>query len=319
MVKNDAGGAVNKYTVAQNINIGPVRSSPEIGSFYLNRSFRIANAEVSAATIKFFYLNSELTQLQGEVPAATVGGMGVAKQSETLAGCHPDLDAVNGTITSILQSGSGSVGNANWLTVPVTSFSNYYLYDYGSVVPIKVIAFNAVKQNDQKNYLYWRLNCVGSENNTIIVERSKDAQHFESIHTLQNLSSEQCNQALDFTDLAPQTGINFYRLKFIDADGRMNFTQVISLVNGSRAIELMSLAPNPVKHATNLRLVSNHKGEAQISILNAAGVLVNKLKVNLVSGENRVNLNLSNLAAGVYNIVVSQPNAEKQSIRLIKQ
>ena len=319
MVKNDAGGAVSDYSVAQSVRTGTSRSSTAIGSSYLNRNFRITNPNVSAATVKFFYLNSELAQLQLEAPSTTVATMGVAKQTETVAGCYADLNAANGTITSILQTGNGSVGNVRWVTVPVAGFSNFYLYDYGSIVPIKVIAFNGVKQNEQKNYLYWRLNCVGSENNTIVVERSKDAQHFESIHALQNLSSDQCNQALDFTDLAPQNGINFYRLKFIDADGRINYTQVISLVNGSRAMELISLAPNPVKQSTNLRLVSNLKAEAQISILNAAGSLVNKLKVSLVAGENNVSLNLSQLAPGVYNIVISQPNAEKQSIRLIKQ
>lgn len=319
LVKNDAGGAVNNYSVAQNVRTGTSRFSTEIGTYYLNRNIKISNSTVANANVQFFYLNSELTQLQTEVPAASVSGMGVAKQSETVAGCHADLNAANGTITSILQTGNGSVGTVRWLTVPVTGFSNFYLYNYGSIVPIKVIAFNAVKQNEQKNYLYWRLSCVGSENNTIIVERSKDAQNFEPIHKLQNLTSDQCNQALDFTDVAPRAGINLYRLKFIDADGRVNYTQVISLVNGSRAMELISLAPNPVKQTTNLRLVSNLKSEAQISILNAAGVMVNKIKVNLVAGENSVSLNLSHLAAGVYNIVVSQPNAEKQSIRLIKQ
>lgn len=319
LVKSTAPGAVNNYTVAQNVRTGTSRYSAEIGSYYMNRNFRISNPTVAAANIQFFYLNSELTQLQAQVPAASVSGMGVAQQSESITGCHADLNAANGSITSILQSGNGSVGAVRWLTVPVSGFSNFYLYNYGSIVPIKVIAFNAVKQNEQKNYLYWRLSCVGSENNTIIVERSKDAQNFEAIHKLQNLTSDQCNQALDFTDLAPQSGLNFYRLKFIDADGRVNYTQVISLVNGSRAMELISLAPNPVKQTTSLRLVSNHAAEAQISILNAAGVLVNKMKVNLVTGENNVSLNLSKLAAGVYNIVVSQPNAEKQSIRLIKQ
>lgn len=318
MVKNEAGGAVSNYRVAQNVRTGTSRFSAAIGSFYLNRNFRIANPTVTAATVQFFYLNSEFTQLQAQDPAANAAGIGVAKQSEIVAGCYPDLNAANGSITSLTQTSNGSAGNARWITVPVTGFSNFYLYNYGSIVPIKVIAFNAVKQNEQKNYLYWRLNCVGSENNTIIVERSKDAQHFEAIHKLQNLTSDQCNQPLDYTDLTPKTGLNFYRLKFIDADGRANYTQIISLVNGSRAMELISLAPNPVKQTTSLRMVSNHATEAQINILNAAGLLVNKLKVNLVSGENNVSLNLSKLAAGVYNIVVSQPNAEKQSIRFIK-
>ncbi len=319
MVKNDAGGAVSNYAVAQNVRTGTSRFSSAIGSSYLNRNFRITNNSVTAANVKFFYLNAELTQLQAQAPSTTAATIGVAKQTETVAGCYPDLNSANGPITSILQTGNGSVGNVRWVTIPVTGFSNFYLYDYGSIVPIKVIAFNGVKQSEQKNYLYWRLSCVGSENNSIVVERSEDAQTFESIYRLQNLTSDQCNEALDFTDLSPKAGVNFYRLKFIDADGRTNYTQIISLVNGSRAMELISLAPNPVKQTTNLRLVSNLKSEAQISILNAAGALVNKLKVSLVSGENNVSLNLSQLAPGVYNIVVSQPNAEKQTIKLIKQ
>ena len=111
LVKSTTGAAVENYTIAQNIHSGAVRFSNDLGTYYLNRSFRITNPIVTSAEVQLFYLNSELTALQTQVPAAGIASLGIAKQSEIVSGCHPNLSATNGAITELNQTGSGMVNN----------------------------------------------------------------------------------------------------------------------------------------------------------------------------------------------------------------
>jgi len=51
------------------------------------------------------------------------------------------------------------------------------------------------------------------------LERSADARNFSSVYSI-TADAVRCGQPFDYTDAQPLAGMNYYRLKITDADGR---------------------------------------------------------------------------------------------------
>ena len=62
----------------------------------------------------------------------------------------------------------------------------------------------------------------------------------------------------------------------------------------------LSIAPNPIVDWTRLNITSQVSGEFQLSIVSATGQLVLSKKINLQTGQNEEELQLSNLQSGLY-------------------
>ncbi len=75
LIKNpSAGGPVNGYRAAQNINTGSLRSDVTSGEYYLNRSYTINNTANPGSTlsVQLFFLAAELASLYNVDPAASI-------------------------------------------------------------------------------------------------------------------------------------------------------------------------------------------------------------------------------------------------------
>jgi len=79
--------------------------------------------------------------------------------------------------------------------------------------------------------------------------------------------------------------------------------------------EKFSLYPNPAKNNTNINFYSNKNQELEISLFNVIGKEINKIKVNVLLGNNNINLDVTSLKNGVYFININK--LEGKSIKLI--
>lgn len=95
-------------------------------------------------------------------------------------------------------------------------------------------------------------------------------------------------------------------------------TLVISVNTTVAAIE--NLYPNPTQGNSQLVVSSKQKCEATITVTNLLGQQVYASPVSLVSGENTIELKLSNLSNGIYTVTLtSQANSLPQIYKLAKQ
>ena len=172
----------------------------------------------------------------------------------------------------------------------------------GGTLPVKIISFNVVK-HDKKTRIVWvSANEIDLQNYD--VERSSDGISFNAIGKINALGNPD-TQSYTFLDDLPMTGKNFYRLKMNGTDHKFSYseTRVIAFENSNNFI----INPNPAKHNVSLQF-NEILNNATVSIRNNAGQLV---KQAAVSGSNKINLNVSNLAAGIYVIEVSSKGYRK--------
>jgi len=117
-------------------------------------------------------------------------------------------------------------------------------------------------------------------------------------------------------DKSPQAGINYYRLKQIDIDGKTKLHRI-------KAVEILSdqlvvqLFPNPTRASTSLYLYSQQDELVTIKVYSAQGKTVIKTKQMINYGDNIVDINLEGFAKGTYSIIIKSKRkviAKKQLV-----
>lgn len=189
-----------------------------------------------------------------------------------------DLDGSNRTT---LIAGSGGYGIA-----------------VGNVaaLPVELIDFTG-KVIDHTIQLNWQ---TASElnNEGFDIERLSQTEGWQKIGSVQGNGTASAIQRYTFTDDHPQKGVNYYRLKQVDFDGRFDYSSVVSIdfnpLNNEPSIKVY---PNPiVDYLWFDRPISDN-----IQIWNALGQLVTTLTI---TEHNKIKL--EGLANGMYYLKLVQ-------------
>jgi hypothetical protein len=180
-----------------------------------------------------------------------------------------------------------------------------------TIVPVNMRMFSATR-NGHVNDLRWE---TSSEINVVkyVIERSERGNGgFSAIGSVNASQSP----VYDFTDMMPLQGMNFYRLRTVDIDGKETISEIRSVRNEGRI--RMFVYPNPVGEKLNLSAYSERGGETVVMIHNAEGRRVYIRKLNLPAGNSNIVLDDLNITAGVY-MLEMLTNKDRQVQQIIKQ
>ena len=201
----------------------------------------------------------------------------------------------------------------------LTSFSGFTVGGAANtVLPVKIEFFTGAKQ-DKANQLNWKVTCVGSPSVTLVLERSNDGRNFGQVYTSGSVSSIRCDQPFSYSDDKRAAGVNYYRVKMIDADGKVTYSDIVTIFNNGKSIDITGFYPNPVKDIATLSIESAKSSLIEIKVSDIAGRVVLSQKLNIVSGSNQLSLNLAKLAAGTYQVTASADGTMLNAIRFVKQ
>ncbi|MEP6556134.1 MAG: T9SS type A sorting domain-containing protein [Ferruginibacter sp.] len=208
------------------------------------------------------------------------------------------------------EGNGGTTGNNTQGTIQslntVTSFSPFTLASASLLnpLPVTIVSFTAVKQQqavslswtteNEKNFSHFEIERAGADNN------------FNSIGRLSATNSPLSQQYL-FNDETPARGVNFYRLKMIDIDGKFKYSKVIS-INFSSNTSLV-VYPNPA--SDYIRIVTAKKIKA-IEVADVSGRIVKRMNAN---NDNRYDIN--DLQKGVYFLNILDEDNNRSSKKLI--
>lgn len=175
------------------------------------------------------------------------------------------------------------------------------------ILPILLLSFSAANNYDGV-LLKWT---TSFETNTkhFLVERSTDENTWTTIGKLDAAGNSTTEKTYSFTDAMPAVGMNYYKLKQIDANGNYSYSGVRPvLVNDVWKVKLY---PNPATGG-RLQIQSNSKIKSlRITDVNGIAVLN---KPALVSSD----LNISSLARGYYFVEVVNDKNEVYYTNFIK-
>jgi hypothetical protein len=176
-----------------------------------------------------------------------------------------------------------------------------------SALPLRLIGFSAVPQGSAVN-VSWQ---TSFEQNlhSFDIEYSIDGIVFTKIGSVSpanNLSGSSYN----YRHLTPAQGKNFYRLKIVEDDGSIHYSD-IRLVNFNGEQSFVKLYPNPAdKHFT----VRTDWINFTLEIIAADGKIIKEIKN---TNANTV-IDISQLPSGLYTIRVSKDKNIENSFLIIK-
>jgi hypothetical protein len=309
------------------------------GEPYVQRHFDIepttSNQSTTSATITLYFTDAEFVlynttnPVWPQLPTSTLGNAdprranvkvtqfhGVASTTPSSPGNYPGVRVLIDPLdANVFWNGM------YWsVTFDVTGFSGFYVHsnNYNTPLPILVNYLNGHKQAG-KHLLDWKVTCVSTPRAAMTLERSSDGRNYSGIYTI-TADAVRCSQPFDYTDADPLNGMNYYRLKIVDADGKITYSTTVALLNASKGFDIISIAPNPVVNDNfKLNVTSANASKMDISIFDMQGRLVNRQSVSLIAGFNNLPVNVSNLASGTYTIRGSVADEESRLIRFVKQ
>ena len=177
----------------------------------------------------------------------------------------------------------------------------WYTRNDAAVLPVKLTLFN-VKKIKNSVLVFW--NTTQEINSDYFaVQHSIDGKNWVDVAKKSAVGTSNNSINYEVTDNAPNPGINFYKLKQVDKDGRTEFSTVKVIVF-EESNEVV-ITPNPAKDIATIYLLKNNTTPTKISVFNANGLLVKEF----LTSDKYYKMNTSLFTKGMY--IIKVLNGEK--------
>lgn len=159
------------------------------------------------------------------------------------------------------------------------------------------------------NRIFWT---TAKEDNGdyFFLERSNSGIHFEPIA---KIAAKGFAYKYTYDDMQPFIGINLYRIKTLDANGKISYSKIVKAIVGG-SMEDLILTPNPAETSINLYYDGQISTNSTIQIMNMLGKVVKRLNVS----KNNIKISIADLPAGVYSLSFIT-NEFKKNVKFVKQ
>ena len=225
------------------------------------------------------------------------------------------ITAANGS-SDLIQIGSNVVwggpgtGNQGDINGP---YVLSWPYIGAGVLPVAFGHFKAEQKQPFTVNLEWTT-LQEVNNSSFVIERSNDQKTWSSIGTVASVGNSTTKNIYTYIDNAPEAGNNFYRLRQVDLNGQVSFSETVRIVHIIK--KNISIFPNPVNTAAQLYTKAAFKPGQVIQLIDAKGT---RLKTINPTGGNRVQIEMNGLAAGLYLIHLMENGRIIESVSVIKQ
>ena len=156
--------------------------------------------------------------------------------------------------------------------------------------------------------LYWTTG-LEIDNDFFEIQRSSDGRQWTKIGTVRGRKNTLDTSRYAFQDRNPLDGINYYRLRQVDLDGRFDYSNVITIEN--KSISSFEIIPNPAYES--ISIVSNiEKGKAELISLNGTVLWSDFFNTSTLS------LDLSTIPKGIYFVKILDKNGNQQVQKIVK-
>jgi SdrD B-like domain/Secretion system C-terminal sorting domain len=181
------------------------------------------------------------------------------------------------------------------------------------VLPIKIESFTAVPKGSQVN-LQWK---VSEQINVTSYEvlTSTDARTFTSIATVTATANQ--SDIYNAIHNNPVQGLNYYRIKSIDKDGTISYSEIRKVTFGKGGDVI--IYPNPVQTGViNITLTGNMIGKsATVSIVSMDGKLISQQQI--ANTNQTETIDVSKLASGSYIVrLITNTEVVNKTIQVIR-
>ncbi len=188
-----------------------------------------------------------------------------------------------------------------------------YTLDWPTILPIKIVSFTALPLGNLVN-IQWTVNeqTIVSSYQVIF---STDGRNFNTtIATV--VAYNNSSATYNAVHTTPVTGINYYRIKTIEKDGTISYSEIRKLTFGKTGT--ITVYPNPSVDLVNITLTGNMLNKpATLSILSLDGKILSQQKI--VSLGQTESLDVSGITNGTYIVrLVSNDEVINKTIHVLR-
>ena len=216
------------------------------------------------------------------------------------------LDLTHGIAQMLFSGGGGSA------TLYV---ENVYFSTSATVLPVNLAEFKASKAGTAAQ-LSWKT-LLEVNNKGFGVERSADAINWNQIQFVSASASGSTGASYSATDNSPLNGVNYYRLKQLDNDGKIAYSSTASVNFAGTDAVAFSFYPNPAITIINVTLQTVQSSNATLNLVNVDGKTVKTIALTNQSSNSNVQINVADIAKGNYFLVLKDGTTIKTSKVLV--
>ncbi|MBL7914125.1 MAG: T9SS type A sorting domain-containing protein [Bacteroidia bacterium] len=206
---------------------------------------------------------------------------------------------------------------ATTTSVPtVTTLNTWWTLAAGaSPLPIELLSFEANKSDNQVDLIWQTASEINNDYFTI--QRSSNGYEFEDIAIVDGAGNSTTVLTYKETDKKPLNGINYYRLMQTDYDGKFTYSEIRSVMFGTKGS--ITVFPNPAPENNQIQVSIPVEGEYTVSITDASGRIIQNEKISTNENNQIIPLNLSEtLSTGIYQIGIRNENENYNSKLIIR-
>lgn len=217
--------------------------------------------------------------------------LNVASYNSSLQDYDPGSGATTGNAGIIVPNGMGGttwINNQGCIPAPTI------------VLAIRLDYFTGILK-DKKGLLKWR---SSYEENILDfeIQKSFNGKDFFLLKhaTPKNISgSEYITE-----DESLATGTNFYRLKVINLDGTVDYSQIVKINYKKGSPSAWFVYPNPAAGDASLVYQSVTAKKITVSVTDVAGKIISRSVHNITAGNNKITIPAQDISAGMYMVTI---------------
>lgn len=189
-------------------------------------------------------------------------------------------------------------------------FDNLYLSAV-TTLPVNLTEFKAVKVGTSAQLSWKTLSEIN--NKGFAVERSADGITWAQIQFVNAAGAG----AYNAVDNHPLSGVNYYRLKQVDNDGKQAYSATASVNFATNDAIGFAFYPNPVKSKITVALQTIQSANASLSLVNVDGKTVKTVALTNSQSNSTIQISVSDIAKGNYYLVLKDGSTVKSSKILV--
>ena len=181
---------------------------------------------------------------------------------------------------------------------------------------VLAVAFDYFKAEQKQPYtvrLEWAT-LLENNSSSFIIEKSTDQKIWSEIGSLAARGNTNSRTTYSHLDLQPVNGYNYYRLKQVDLDGQIVYSEIVRFNNQIR--KNLSVFPNPVTDIVQLYGKEQFKAGQTIQIIDATG---KRVKMTTAPNGNRLQIDLSGYTSGLYLLQLIENGKVLENLQIVKQ
>jgi hypothetical protein len=232
------------------------------------------------------------------------------------------LDNVNWNVKTISQSDAltpvlfNNIDEVRFYPSPTSgsgifwlSMNNIALASPATVMPVSLTYFKGKSLNSNSALLEWE---TAQEENAdyFDIEESSNGTLFTKLATLPATGNSSIATRYHYNYTGNLQSTHYFRLKEVDADGKISYSSIISVSNDGTGGNIRIL-PNPAPGGIATVTASTRMNN--ITVFSAAGTRIQTLNVN----SNQASLNLSSFAKGSYYLLIELEGKTERSMLIV--